>query len=174
MHADIRDIAIHGRQLKLKIHADIRDMRFTADSRTLLHVKHHIEWRKKENMIIERVSENDDRTGDFINEAFTDYAKKSEVALNFEEYTFAAKNEEGDIIGVITGRAYYNEVHIGDLIVDEMDHIGFIEIGSGLKVFVLGTMDVHVHLGIGKGIDIAVQVSEYKKDQYCESNEYDR
>ena len=70
-------------------------------------------------MIIERVSENDDRTGDFINEAFTDYAIKSDVALNFEEYTFAAKNDEGDIIGVITGRAYYNEVHIGDLIVDE-------------------------------------------------------
>ena len=25
--------------------------------------------------------------------------------------------DEGEIIGVITGRAYYNEVHIGDLIV---------------------------------------------------------
>ncbi len=70
-------------------------------------------------MIIKRISETDDRAGDFINKAFTDYAIKSEVALNFEEYCFAAENDEGDIIGVITGRAYYNEVHIGDLIVDE-------------------------------------------------------
>lgn len=70
-------------------------------------------------MTIKRVNENEDRVGDFINETFTDYAIKSEVALNFEEYCFAAENDEGDIIGVITGRAYYNEVHIGDLIIDE-------------------------------------------------------
>ena len=70
-------------------------------------------------MTIKRVNENEDRVGDFINEAFTDYAIKSEVALNFEEYCFAAENDEGDVIGVITGRAYYNEVHIGDLIIDE-------------------------------------------------------
>jgi ribosomal protein S18 acetylase RimI-like enzyme len=41
------------------------------------------------------------------------------VDLNFEEYCFAAENDEGEIIGVITGRAYYNEVHIGDLIIEE-------------------------------------------------------
>ena len=70
-------------------------------------------------MVIKRVSESDDRAGQFINEAFTDYAIKSRVDLNFEEYCFAAENDEGDIIGVITGRAYYNEVHIGDLIIDE-------------------------------------------------------
>ena len=70
-------------------------------------------------MVIKRVSESDDRAGQFINEAFTDFAIKSSVDLNFEEYCFAAENDEGDIIGVITGRAYYNEVHIGDLIIDE-------------------------------------------------------
>ncbi len=70
-------------------------------------------------MVIKRVSETDDRAGRFINEAFTDYAIKSNVKLNFEEYCFAAENDGGEIIGVITGRAYYNEVHIGDLIIDE-------------------------------------------------------
>ena len=40
------------------------------------------------------------------------------MELNFEEYCFVAE-EDGAIIGAITGRAYYNEVHIGDLIVDE-------------------------------------------------------
>ena len=70
-------------------------------------------------MIIKKLTETDDRAGEFINKAFTDYAIKSEVALNFEEYTFVAEDDEGSIIGVITGRAYYNEVHIGDLIIDK-------------------------------------------------------
>ena len=33
-------------------------------------------------MVIKRVSETDDRAGQFINEAFTDYAIKSNVDLN--------------------------------------------------------------------------------------------
>jgi ribosomal protein S18 acetylase RimI-like enzyme len=70
-------------------------------------------------MVIKRISETDDRAGQFINEAFTDYAIKNKVDLNFEEYCFVAETDEREIIGVITGRAYYNEVHIGDLIIDE-------------------------------------------------------
>ena len=66
-------------------------------------------------MEIKRVSE-DDRTGEFINTEFSDYAIDCGVALNYEEFCFAAE-ENGSIVGVITGRAYYNEVHIGDLIV---------------------------------------------------------
>ena len=63
--------------------------------------------------------EDDEKIGQFINEAFTDYAVMSNVDLNFEEYCFVAKNAAGEIIGAITGRAYYNEVHIGDLIIDK-------------------------------------------------------
>ncbi len=66
-------------------------------------------------MEISRVTE-DERVGDFINTEFSDYATDRDVALNYEEFCFAAK-EDGQIAGVITGRAYYNEVHIGDLIV---------------------------------------------------------
>lgn len=69
-------------------------------------------------MIIKKIEETNDKAGEFINRAFTDYAIKSNVELNFEEYCFIAE-EDGEIVGVITGRAYYNEVHIGDLIVDE-------------------------------------------------------
>ncbi len=69
-------------------------------------------------MIIKRVNETNDVVDEFINKSFTDYAVKNDVVLNFEEYCFAAE-EDGEIIGIITGRAYYNEVHIGDLIVDE-------------------------------------------------------
>ena len=66
-------------------------------------------------MEIKRILE-DDRTGEFINTEFSDYAIDCGVALNYEEFCFAAE-DNGRIVGVITGRAYYNEVHIGDLIV---------------------------------------------------------
>ena len=69
-------------------------------------------------MIIKKIDETNERVGEFINKAFTDYAIKCCVELNFEEYCFVAE-EDGEIVGAITGRAYYNEVHIGDLIIDE-------------------------------------------------------
>ena len=70
-------------------------------------------------MIIKRINGDDERTGKFINEAFSKYSAENDVTLNYDEYCFAAENDKEEIIGVITGRAYYNEVHIGDLIVDE-------------------------------------------------------
>ncbi len=66
-------------------------------------------------MVIRRVTE-DDRTDEFTNTEFSDYATDREVELNYEEFCFIAE-DAGKIAGVITGRAYYNEVHIGDLIV---------------------------------------------------------
>lgn len=69
-------------------------------------------------MIIKKNDEINDTVGMFINRGFTDYAVECCVYLNFEEYCFVAE-EDGEIVGAITGRAYYNEVHIGDLIIDE-------------------------------------------------------
>ena len=69
--------------------------------------------------VIRRVDEEDGAIGDFIHEGFTKYGKQCGVTLNYDEFCFAAEDSEGKIIGVITGRAYYNEVHIGDLIVAE-------------------------------------------------------
>ncbi|MBO4928142.1 MAG: GNAT family N-acetyltransferase [Clostridiales bacterium] len=69
-------------------------------------------------MVIKRAEEVDDRIGEFINEEFTAYGKQNGVVLNYDEFCFVAEDDEGKILGVITGRAYYNEVHIGDLIVD--------------------------------------------------------
>ena len=54
-------------------------------------------------MIISRIDEEDERAGKFINKAFTDYAIQSKVDLNFEEYCFIAENDDGEIIGAITG-----------------------------------------------------------------------
>ena len=67
-------------------------------------------------MIIKRVEEVDDKIGGFINVEFSQYGIQNEVELNYEEFCFVAE-DEGKMLGVITGRAYYNEVHIGDLIV---------------------------------------------------------
>ena len=68
-------------------------------------------------MNIRRVTEQDSGIGDFLDEEFTSYAKQNNVELNYNEFCFVAENDDREIIGVITGRAYYNEVHIGDLIV---------------------------------------------------------
>lgn len=67
-------------------------------------------------MDIKRFDEVDDRLGEFINKEFSEYGEQNGVVLNYDEFCFAAE-EDGKILGVITGRAYYNEVHIGDLIV---------------------------------------------------------
>ena len=71
-----------------------------------------------ENMI-RKVGEEDQNISDFIHEGFTRYGKQNGVALNYDDFCFVAENGDGQITGVITGRAYYNEVHINDLIVDE-------------------------------------------------------
>ena len=66
-------------------------------------------------MEIKRVSDND-RIDEFINSEFSNYASDCGVDLNYEDFCFIAE-DDGEIAGVIIGRAYYNEVHIGDLIV---------------------------------------------------------
>ena len=70
-------------------------------------------------MTIRKISEDDERTGKFIRESFLAHAAGSGVSLNYDEFCFIAENDREEILGAVTGRAYYNEVHIGDLIVDE-------------------------------------------------------
>lgn len=72
-------------------------------------------------MNIKRINEPDNRIDSFINEEFSAYALQSHVDLNYHEFCFIAEGDAGEILGVITGRAYYNEVHIGDLIIHK-DH----------------------------------------------------
>ena len=67
-------------------------------------------------MNIRRIIEVDNKVEEFINEEFSQYAIQKGIILNYDEFCFVAE-DDGEIAGVITGRAYYNEVHIGDLIV---------------------------------------------------------
>ncbi len=70
-------------------------------------------------MKIIKNSNEEEKIGKFINEAFSDYSKSNDVALNYEDYWYVAEDDSGEIIGSITGHAYYNEVYIGDLIIDK-------------------------------------------------------
>ena len=84
---------------------------------------------------VRRTTENNEKIGDFLNEGFTRYGEQNGVSLNYDDFCFVAEDDKGKIAGVITGRAYYNEVHIGDLIVGE----GFR--GSGLGSRLLKTVE---------------------------------
>ncbi len=66
---------------------------------------------------VKRAEKIDDRIGEFINREFTVFGNESGVELNYDEFCFVAEDDEGQLLGAITGRAYYNEVHIGDLII---------------------------------------------------------
>lgn len=61
-----------------------------------------------------------------IDTEFNKYAAKNDVTCNYTPFNFLAK--DGDkVIGMITGHSYYEEIHIGDLIVLEeyrKNHIG--------------------------------------------------
>ena len=94
-------------------------------------------------MEIKRVTENE-RVSEFINLEFSEYATDCDVALNFEEFCFAAEDDV-KISRVITGRAYYNEVHIGDLIVGK----GYRKEGIGSKL-VTAVEDAYKRKGFEK------------------------
>ncbi len=61
-----------------------------------------------------------------IDKEFNKYAEKHDVTCNYTPFNFMAKDGD-EVIGLITGHSYYEEVHIGDLIVLEeyrKNHIG--------------------------------------------------
>ena len=81
-------------------------------------------------ILVKRVSCVNETIGDFIHNEFTQYGEQNDVVLNYDEFCFTAESDDGEIIGVITGRAYYNEVHIGDLII----HKAYRKCGYGSKL----------------------------------------
>ena len=68
-------------------------------------------------MIIVEKPIDDENVGKFMNVEFAEYATGCEVALNYQEFCIVAQEDDGTVIGAINGRAYYNEVHIQDLII---------------------------------------------------------
>lgn len=60
----------------------------------------------------------DSEIGNLIDSEFDKFAEKNGVVCNYEPFAFTAK-EDRKIVGVIKGHSYYNEVHIGELIILE-------------------------------------------------------
>ena len=75
---------------------------------------------------IEYLENLDDKIYKLIDAEFNKFVTKNEVICNYTPFNFIAK-EDNKIIGVITGHAYYKEVHIEDLIILQQyrnKHIG--------------------------------------------------
>lgn len=53
-----------------------------------------------------------------IDAEFGKFTERNDVICGYETFMFTA-NEDNRVVGVIKGHSYYNEVHIGDLIVLE-------------------------------------------------------
>lgn len=69
-------------------------------------------------MIEIEYTDNLDKFDDIINSEFNKCAKKNGVNCNYKSFAFVAK-EDSKILGIITGKSYYKEVHISDLIIVE-------------------------------------------------------
>ncbi|MBR6323080.1 MAG: GNAT family N-acetyltransferase [Lachnospiraceae bacterium] len=69
-------------------------------------------------MLIEKIDFDSEEFGSFIDEEFGRYAEKYGVSVDYDEFCFAARDGE-KLIGLVTGHAYYKEVHVSDLVVRE-------------------------------------------------------
>ena len=65
---------------------------------------------------IEYVGSLDEELGEIIGVEFSKYAIENGVICKYKPFTFVAK-ESDEIIGVVTGYSYYDEVHIQDIVV---------------------------------------------------------
>ena len=67
---------------------------------------------------IEYKENSDKEIYNIIDEEFEEFANKNGIKCNYMSFAFVAKDND-KIVGVITGKSYYKEVHISDLIVLE-------------------------------------------------------
>lgn len=75
---------------------------------------------------IEKIETMDDFISNFIDKGFNYYAAENNLICNYTPFCFAAK-DNGEVIGVLTGHSYYDEIHISNLIVSQdyrNKHIG--------------------------------------------------
>ena len=60
----------------------------------------------------------DDKYYELLDKEFDKHANKNGLSCKYESFTFTAR-ENNEVIGILTGHSYYDEVHISDLIVLE-------------------------------------------------------
>lgn len=69
-------------------------------------------------MIIKKVENLDAVLEGMIGTQFSQYAAQHQLSVNYTPFNFVAEEDE-EVIGLITGYAYYNEVYISELILLE-------------------------------------------------------
>lgn len=67
---------------------------------------------------VEKIQEFSDEISAIIDREFDKYALKHQVNCDYTAFNFVVKEGE-KIVGILTGKSYFQEVHIGDLIVLE-------------------------------------------------------
>lgn len=67
-------------------------------------------------LTIEYMEKLDEKTDGRIGVEFEKHSSENGVICNYKPFTFVAKENE-EIIGIITGQSYYEEVHVNELIV---------------------------------------------------------
>ena len=83
--------------------------------------------------------------GEFVRNEFARYGEQCGYVLDYDEFCFVAEDRAGKIVGAVKGRAFYHEVHIGDLIVAESHR------GLGLGKRLVGAVEDDYR---GKGYEV--------------------
>ena len=58
----------------------------------------------------------DETIGEFIDSGFEEFSNENGVVCGYEDFCYTVK-DEGRLIAILKGNAYYNEVHIGELLI---------------------------------------------------------
>lgn len=95
-------------------------------------------------MILRQVDQTDERIDNFIRGVFSVHSEEHQLVSSFREYCFVAEDDNGNIIGAITGHSLYSEVYISELVVDP----GYRGTGLGSKL--IGAVE---EAFTGKGFD---------------------
>ena len=80
-------------------------------------------------VIIEKVDKLNEEMTSFMKEEFQKHAESKGITSSFSNFAFLAKDED-KVIGVLTGHAYEEEVHVSNLVIEE--NYRHLKIGSRL------------------------------------------
>ncbi len=70
-------------------------------------------------MKIEQIESDQEIMQNKIDRLFAEQAKKNNIDINYKEYSYVVKDDDGKIMGGVYGYRLYREVYIDDLCIDE-------------------------------------------------------
>lgn len=112
---------------------------------------------------VERLSGLSKKEKEFIDMEFKKYATKKQINYNYDNFCFIAK-EKDKVVGIISGKTIYNEVHISDLIVIEKYR------GKGIGKALLKTVEEYFN---GKGFKyISLTTYEFQAPKFYEKMDF--